>query len=35
MPALDYLWFLRHQESYNLMNEQEALALVIRSLQLG
>ncbi|MBD2550457.1 class I SAM-dependent methyltransferase [Microcystis elabens FACHB-917] len=35
MPALDYLWFLRHQESYNLMNEQDALALVISSLQLA
>lgn len=35
MPALDYLWFLRNQESYNLMNEQDALALVISSLQLG
>ncbi len=35
MPALDYLWFLRHQESYNLMNEQDALALVISTLQLG
>jgi hypothetical protein len=35
MPALDYLWFLRHQESYNLMNEQDALALVISTLQIG
>ena len=35
MPALDYLWFLRHQESYNLMNERDALALVISSLQLA
>ncbi|MDM7954130.1 MAG: class I SAM-dependent methyltransferase [Cyanobium sp. CZS 25K] len=35
MPSLDYLWFLRHQQSFNLMNEQEALALVINSLQLG
>jgi len=35
MPALDYLWFLRHQESYNLMNEKDALALAIDSLQLG
>lgn len=35
MPSLDYLWFLRNQESYNLMNEKDALALVISSLQLG
>jgi hypothetical protein len=27
MPALDYLWFLRHQESYNLMNEKDSLQL--------
>lgn len=32
MPALDYLWFLRNQESYNLMNEEDALTLVIDSM---
>jgi hypothetical protein len=35
MPALDYLWFLRNQESYNLMNEEDALALVIDSINRG
>jgi len=35
MPALDYLWFLRNQDCYNVMNEDEALALVIDSLGLG
>lgn len=32
MPALDYLWFLRNQESYNLINEEDALTLVIDSI---
>jgi len=32
MPELDYLWFLRNQESYNLMNEEDAVALVIDSI---
>ena len=35
IPALDYLWFLRNQDCYNVMNEDEALALVIDSLGLG
>ncbi len=35
IPALDYLWFLRNQDCYNVMNEKEALAIVIDSLGLG
>jgi hypothetical protein len=32
MPSLDYLWFLRHQESYRPVKEQEGLDLAIESL---
>ncbi|MCP9837862.1 class I SAM-dependent methyltransferase [Cyanobium sp. N.Huapi 1H5] len=32
MSSLDYLWFLRNQQSYNLMTEAEALALVTEAL---
>lgn len=34
MSSLDYLWFLRNQEGYNLMNEEDALNLAIQSLGL-
>lgn len=33
MAALDYLWFLRNQQNYNLMTEAEALALVTGTLR--
>ena len=33
MASLDYLWFLRNQQSYNLMNESEALAVVTDALR--
>ncbi len=32
MASLDYLWFLRNQENYNLKTESEALELVIAAL---
>lgn len=35
MPELDYLWFLRNQEGYNLMNEKDGLSLAIKALGLG
>ncbi len=35
MPELDYLWFLRNQEGYNLMNEKDGLCLAIEALGLG
>lgn len=33
MASLDYLWFLRNQEKYNLMSESDALEQVLASLR--
>jgi hypothetical protein len=33
VPALDYIWFLKHQQMYNPLSEQDALAMVARALK--
>jgi len=35
MPELDYLWFLRNQEYYNLMDEKDGLNCVIQAVGFG
>ncbi len=33
MASLDYLWFLRNQNNFNLMEESEAIAMVVAALR--